>query len=890
MSGEPGLAAQGSAPIWQQLSPTGGPPTPHVVANRAVGYDPASNRLLFFGGREPTGGGTNDLWVLIGADGTDGTPRWEQIATLNTPAPRSAHVAAYDPANNRLIVHSGCLGLCTPIDSGVYVLSNANGLGGPATWERLQVVGDPPPERIAHTAVYDPTGNRLIVFGGGDCCGGRANDTWVLTNANGLGGPSVWQRLLTEMAPSVRAGHSAAYDAANNRMIVMGGGLNSGLLADVWVLFNANGLGGPPAWHRVGAQGTQPPPRANHVSAYDGATNRMIVVGGHDGRSELDDVWVLSHANGLGGEPYWSRSWVFPTGPSPAARVSAHAAYRENTNRLIIYGGTGRNRTLDDVWVLSNANVVAPADAGPMPAPTSTPTAAPAPLAPGDILVADRMAGGIVRVDPASGEQSLFSIGQSFVSPRSIAIAPNGGIFVSDNDAFGGGGGIIRVDPRTGTQTVVATGGSFADPSGIALAPNGDLLVADGEAFGGGGGILRVNPSTGAQTVVAQGGRFVAPIGVALAPSGEIYVADFDALGVPGAIFRVDPVNGAQTVVSSGGHFAQPSTVAVAANGDLLVVDSLAFGGPCAIGCGGIIRVDSATGAQTPVASGDPFLRPQDLVVSSDGILLVANLGASGRGSAILRVDPISGSHTVLTSGGHLNEPTGIAIFPASVVATSPGSGGATQATSTEGTILGLQGGQPLLRWATAPGSLGYRVARWTADGLTLLPEATGPLSTSATSYVDASIDSARSFPPSCYAVLPLDPDARPKPSQVLCLFPRTANGSEPPTSFTIQIEGNNLVTLTWSGPPWHIAYRLTALTPDGTTLQVTSLTSGERRATHDTRGAPTCYHLEVLDGAEPLGVTDLMCAVPLPGGVRGTDRPTLEEFSPLVRQVLDAR
>jgi sugar lactone lactonase YvrE len=880
-------AAQGSAPVWQQLIPAGGPPTPHMVANRAVGYDPASNRLLVFGGREPTGSGLNDLWVLIGADGSEGTPRWQEVVTRDPPAPRSAHVAAYDAVNNRLIVHSGCLGLCSPIDPAVYVLSNANGLGGLPAWERLTVGGDVPPDRIAHTAVYDPTSNRLIVFGGGDCCGGRANDTWVLTNANGLGGPPSWERLLPSSAPSVRAGHTAVYDPTTNRMIVMGGGDNTSLLSDVWVLVNANGLGGPPAWHRVGAQGTQPPARGNHVAAYDPATNRMIIAGGHDGQSELDDVWVLSHANGLGGEASWSRSWTFPSGPAPTPRVSAHAAYHESSNRLVVYGGTNANRGLDDVWVLLNANAVPAQPPSAVPTPTRTVHPAPAPLAPGDVLVVDRGAGGIVRIDPETGAQSLFSVGQSFVRPRSLAVAPSGEVFVSDIDAFGGGGGIIRVDPQTGGQAVVATGGSFVEPLGVAITPDGDLLVADADAFGGGGGILRVNPRTGAQTVVAQGGRFVAPIGVTLAANGDVLVTDFDALGSPGAIFRIDPLSGTQTIVASGGHFAQPAAVAVEPGGDLLVVDALAFAGACAIGCGGLIRVDRTTGVQTPLAFGDRFLRPQDLALASDGSILVTNHGASGRGSAVLRVDPVTGAQTVLSAGGYLSEPTGIAIVPPPAqVAASPQPGSFTAVVRSS---LTLQDGFPALRWSPGGSPLGYQVARWSTDGLTLLPPAGGPLAAAASSYVDTSAPPGGTAPASCYAVLSLDAEAPPVGGQALCLFASTARGREIPTSFSIQLDERQVTTLTWAGPPWHIAYRLTALAPDGSVRRVVTLTNGERMATHETRGAPTCYRLELLDGLEAVGATDLMCAVPVPVASDEPIRPTTAEMEPLVRQVLGA-
>jgi hypothetical protein len=52
-----------------------------------------------------------------------------------------------------------------------------------------------------------------------------------------------------------------------------------------------------------------------------------------------------------------------------------------------------------------------------------------------------------------------------------VAIEANGQILVADPTAFGGGGGVIRIDPETGSQTIVSSGGSFVDPIGIAVVP-----------------------------------------------------------------------------------------------------------------------------------------------------------------------------------------------------------------------------------------------------------------------------------------------------------------------------------------------------------------------------------------------------------------------------------
>jgi hypothetical protein len=54
---------------------------------------------------------------------------------------------------------------------------------------------------------------------------------------------------------------------------------------------------------------------------------------------------------------------------------------------------------------------------------------------------------------------------------------------------------------------------------------------------------------------------------------------------------------------------------AQAAPGDILVADRDAFGGPCLNGCGGVIRVNPVGGAQTTVSSGGSFVEPDGIAV-----------------------------------------------------------------------------------------------------------------------------------------------------------------------------------------------------------------------------------------------------------------------------------
>src|SRR5208283_2975671 len=94
------------------------------------------------------------------------------------------------------------------------------------------------PNLNGNPPVYDPGSNRLIVYGGlladNSCC---TSDTWVLSNANGLGGMPQWQQLSGRHASATRGGHSAVYDATSNRMIIFGGGQLGGC-GVYCVLFN----------------------------------------------------------------------------------------------------------------------------------------------------------------------------------------------------------------------------------------------------------------------------------------------------------------------------------------------------------------------------------------------------------------------------------------------------------------------------------------------------------------------------------------------------------------------------------------------------------------------------------------------------------------------------
>ena len=210
----------GGATLWNSLSPIGTPPPERFSA--IVGYDATTNRLIVTGGVGPTGF-QFDTWVLPYANGVEGQPEWIQIAAGGVPG-RYLASGVYDPIENRLIVFVGCRALCLGLCSAhndVWVLSNANGLGGIPVWNQLSTPGTPPPERFSGITAYDAANNRLILTSGVGPSGFQT-DAWVFTNANGVGGAAEWIQISAAGGPARYLG-SGVYDAATNRLLVYGG-------------------------------------------------------------------------------------------------------------------------------------------------------------------------------------------------------------------------------------------------------------------------------------------------------------------------------------------------------------------------------------------------------------------------------------------------------------------------------------------------------------------------------------------------------------------------------------------------------------------------------------------------------------------------------------------
>ena len=312
---------------WRPEDPLGDPPTSRISASSV--YDPSRDRLVLWGGYafgEPLRGS----WLLL----LRGRPKWTEFYPAGEPPPGSwDHSAVYDPARDRVLVFGGvgAAGDSTRDVTGVWALDLAT-----ASWESLAVTGPEPPPRDSHSAIYVSAADEMILFGGGGD-GGLLNDAWALT----LGDEPQWRLIQAAgTPPSPRARHSAIYDPVGNRMVIFGGASYFGEMTnDVWAL----SLGSAPEWTQLEPSGTPPSARAGHRAVYDPVRRSMLVFGGYQSGDKPygSDLWEMT----LSGAPEWHQ--IAALGSSPGGRFAPDLVFDGRKQRIVLCGGTERAAGLD---------------------------------------------------------------------------------------------------------------------------------------------------------------------------------------------------------------------------------------------------------------------------------------------------------------------------------------------------------------------------------------------------------------------------------------------------------------------------------------------------------------------------------------------------------------
>jgi hypothetical protein len=622
-------------PQWISQSSSGTPPAPRYSAGNA--YDEQNDRFILFGGE--IGGSPPrpaDVWVLENASGFSGTPNWVELSPIGGPsAGTEGGSVVYDPVSNRAIIHGGCLGNCSPITDETWVLSNANGSGGTPEWTQLPSAAY---IRTFHVGVYDPGSNRMMVYGGrSDAPSSADGNVWVLTDANGIGTPA-WIELapVGDIPPKRDVSASGTYDPSSNRLIIFGGYSTIGTyLHDVWVLSHANGLGGTPEWTQLLPSGTAPSPRGGHSMVYDPATNRMMVFGGYTaGSLATNEVWVLTHANGLGGTPEWIQ--LSPAEPHPEARFYHSIGYNTTTNRMIALMGRNDQLTpylLSDIWVLTEANGLS----------SST------------ILSADSSSSDIYPGDPVSVDLTIFNAEDLYAAQAECTFDPSvltaaGGTYGDFFDPVNRLEIPMTIDPVTGSWMGAISQANPAEP----LSGTGLFATMEYAAQAAGTTAIDCVPlfsdRDGFELTVAYSGISITVLPFAQASGNVTYQGRLEHGGITVTATCTDvrtaitDINGDFTMALKAGEcllearadcYLPVSTTRTVSSGDLVPLPSVVLKGGSVTGDDGIDIGDATLvaanfGLSVPPADPIADINGDGIVNIQDLAILGSNYGLSG--------------------------------------------------------------------------------------------------------------------------------------------------------------------------------------------------------------------------------------------------------------------
>jgi len=282
-----------------------------LIERHSAIYDSEHGTMVVFGGFD----GTNErdeTWLTS----IDDPLRWSVLSPAGTrPTARFNHSAVYDAQTHRMIVFGGVAQ--GSVTNETWTLS----LDGSPAWSQSTAPGITP--RRGHAAALDSLRNRMVVFGGRDAGSLLLNDVWSLSLTD-----MAWTALVPHgTPPPKREACSAIADPVRDRLLVFSGAATIAS-NDVWTLDWSD-----TTWRLLAVAGTKPSARSGHTAIYDPVRDRMIVFGGSDATTFLNEIWVLS----LSGTPTWTH--LVPAGDPPSPRAFHSAVYDATHDAMVVYGG-----------------------------------------------------------------------------------------------------------------------------------------------------------------------------------------------------------------------------------------------------------------------------------------------------------------------------------------------------------------------------------------------------------------------------------------------------------------------------------------------------------------------------------------------------------------------
>ncbi|MEW6592916.1 MAG: kelch repeat-containing protein [Candidatus Hadarchaeota archaeon] len=207
-----------AARTWENLITTQSTPI-SLRSDYGMVYDPITENIIMFGGTT-VATGIRETWMFNTI-----TRRWDNLNIATQPSARYNVGMVYDPITENVVLYGGRVSANEPLfDTWMFKPSTR-------TWENV-TPATRPEQRYAHSMVYDPFTENIVMFGGFTDGTGNQNDTWMFNPS-----ARTWNDV-TVNRPLARSGAGMTY-ASNIDKIVMFGGNGATYYKDTWTYRSA---------------------------------------------------------------------------------------------------------------------------------------------------------------------------------------------------------------------------------------------------------------------------------------------------------------------------------------------------------------------------------------------------------------------------------------------------------------------------------------------------------------------------------------------------------------------------------------------------------------------------------------------------------------------------
>jgi streptogramin lyase len=266
---------------------------------------------------------------------------------------------------------------------------------------------------------------------------------------------------------------------------------------------------------------------------------------------------------------------------------------------------------------------------------------------------------------PAVVVDAQQTIGSNYSNPQSVAVAPNGTVYVADTNNNRVVALITNL-PGTSTQSTV-NAGTLTSPQALAVDARGDLYIGDRPSPGHIGRVIEVvaNSSGVLTSQVSQiyyGSLLTAPTSLAVDSSNTLFIGESETCGT-GAIYSL-PAGGTtphQVNITGLPSAFTPSALVRDASSNLYFANSASTNG-------GVYVVPMAGGAAQPIATGSFVInRPSGLARDSSGDLFILSLlggSCTTAGEQLVEIPAASPTTPYMIPTSNLQTSSGMALDP----------------------------------------------------------------------------------------------------------------------------------------------------------------------------------------------------------------------------------